>query len=619
MDQKFNIICFSTIDWGFIWQGHQQIMSDMAKAGHNVLYVENIGVRTPRLKDTGRLIKRYKDWRSSFKGLCKLDNNLYIYSPLIFPFPYSKIFNRVNERLMSHVLKGWLSSVKPLETLIWTFIPTPLVNRLIPKIKHSCLVYYCIDDFFQSSKPARKIIFSEKELIKKADLVFVTAHELRRKCLQYRDEVHLFPFGYDDSFFSRVRSNKETREPDDLKHIKGQRIVYLGGIHKHVDQDLLVYIAQQCPDISFVLIGPAQCSTKKLEKIHNIYMLGQKDKKDVPLYLKFCDVGIIPYLNQGYTQSVYPTKMNEYLAMGLPVISTNIPEVVRFRDEMDVPIKIADSYDSFKHALSSVLVSLKEHKSKIAELCIVKAKQQSWHNKIKKMEELIGDFYNERKLKATNWPQKFEMFFESGRRKVLYLLIFILVSYFTLFHTPLVWHAAQFLTVKQELNLSSDVVLVLGGGVGESGEAGQGYQERTMEAVNLYKQGLTQKIIFSSGYTYLLKEAEIMKDLALSLGVASQDIFIEDKAKNTYENIKFSKKIIEANDFKKVIIVSSPYHLKRVQLVGRKVLTNAAFKVHPMKYSMFYSSLRSNPTLKQYKALLHELAAIILYKLKGYI
>ena len=273
MDQKFNIICFSTIDWGFIWQGHQQIMSDMARAGHNVLYVENIGVRAPRLRDTGRLIKRYKDWRSSFKGLRKLDNNLYVYSPLVFPFPYSKLFNRVNERLMLHVLKGWLSSVESLETLIWTFLPTPLINRLISKINHSCVVYYCIDDFFQSSKPARKILFSEKELIKKADLVFVTAHELRRKCLQYRDEAHLFPFGYDDSFFSQVRGNKEIQEPDALKHIKGARIVYLGGIHKHVDQDLLVYMAQQCPDISFVLIGPAQCSTKKLDKIHNIYML----------------------------------------------------------------------------------------------------------------------------------------------------------------------------------------------------------------------------------------------------------------------------------------------------------------------------------------------------------
>ena len=129
MDQKFNIICFSTIDWGFIWQGHQQIMSDMARAGHNVLYVENIGVRAPRLRDTGRLIKRYKDWRSSFKGLRKLDNNLYVYSPLVFPFPYSKLFNRVNERLMSHVLKGWSDSVEPLETLIWTFIPTPLINK----------------------------------------------------------------------------------------------------------------------------------------------------------------------------------------------------------------------------------------------------------------------------------------------------------------------------------------------------------------------------------------------------------------------------------------------------------------------------------------------------------
>ncbi len=620
MDKKFNIICFSTIDWGFIWQGHQHIMSELAEKGHNVLFIENMGVRTAQLKDTKRLIKRYKDWKGSFKGLRQIDKNLYIYSPLVFPFPYSRVLNRINERIILNIVEGWLSSVEPFETLIWTFLPTPLVNRLSSKVKHACLIYYCIDDFFQSSKPARKIIFSEKELIKKADLVFVTAHELERKCLQYRNEVHLFPFGYDDSFFSKVRDGQEVQEPLDLKHIPRPRIVYLGGIHKHIDFDLLVYVARECPHLSFVLIGPEQCSLKKLEKIPNIYMLGQKDKQEVPIYLKFCDVGIIPYLNQGYTKSVYPTKMNEYLAMGLPIVSTNIPEVIRYRDEMDVPIKIADSYDSFKFSLTRLLMNLKENKKEMTELCIERAKQHSWENKIQKMEELIGNFYNKRKSKVINWSRKFEMFFESNRKKVLYLLIFIFINYFVLFHTTLAWHASQFLIVKQELGLFSDVVLVLGGGVGESGEAGQGYQERVVDAVDLYKKGLAHKIIFSSGYTYLFKEAEIMKDLALSLGVASQDIFIEDKARNTYENIKLSQEIIEEKGFKKIIIVSSPYHLKRAQLVAKKIFaTDKTFVVYPIQNSVFYSSLKTNPTVKQYKALIHEMVAIWVYKFKGYI
>ena len=102
------ILCFSSIDWDFIWQGHQEIMSTLARQGHRVLFVENTGVRGPRLRDLGRIRHRYSKWHRSTHGFWQVEENLYVYSPLILPFPYSRWARWINRLLMSSALKRWM-------------------------------------------------------------------------------------------------------------------------------------------------------------------------------------------------------------------------------------------------------------------------------------------------------------------------------------------------------------------------------------------------------------------------------------------------------------------------------------------------------------------------------
>jgi len=80
-----NIICISSIDWDFVWQGHQEIMSTFAKNGNRVLFIENTGVRAPTFKDMPRIRKRMINWAKSIKGFRRETDSLYIYSPIIFP------------------------------------------------------------------------------------------------------------------------------------------------------------------------------------------------------------------------------------------------------------------------------------------------------------------------------------------------------------------------------------------------------------------------------------------------------------------------------------------------------------------------------------------------------
>ncbi|GIT66694.1 MAG: hypothetical protein Ct9H300mP25_01660 [Acidobacteriota bacterium] len=93
-----------------------------------------------------------------------------------------------------------------------------------------------------------------------------------------------------------------------------------------------------------------------------------------------------------------------------------------------------------------------------------------------------------------------------------------------------------------------DAIVVFAGGVGESGQTGGGYQERVREAVELYQAGFAPRMIFSSGYEFAFREAEVMRSLAMSQGVPASAIVLETRASSTYENVVFVYELLEEHE-----------------------------------------------------------------------
>src|SRR5947207_11901484 len=141
-----DILCFSSIDWQFIWQGHQEIMSTLAANGNRVLFVENTGVRAPAIRDLPRVRQRITNWRKGTKGFRRERENLFIYSPILLPFPYSAVMRRVNRSLLTRALNRWMRAAGFGRPIVWTFLPTPLVRDVIRDIDPAVSIYYCIDD-----------------------------------------------------------------------------------------------------------------------------------------------------------------------------------------------------------------------------------------------------------------------------------------------------------------------------------------------------------------------------------------------------------------------------------------------------------------------------------------
>jgi uncharacterized SAM-binding protein YcdF (DUF218 family) len=260
----------------------------------------------------------------------------------------------------------------------------------------------------------------------------------------------------------------------------------------------------------------------------------------------------------------------------------------------------------------------------LIEKRIACAKRNSWTERIEGMSSLIESAIDKKSKMPLNWRENLLKLYRLTRRKTLKIVFIFLSMYLLVFYTPLVWFLAEPLKIVDGPQ-KADAIVVFAGGVGESGKAAQGYEERVDYAVKLYNQGYARKIIFSSGYKFVFREAEVMKSLSISLGVPAESIILEENATNTYENVKFIKEILDRVKWKKVLLVSSPYHMGRVALVVKKIAPEIAFIYTPSNssfYGYYIGQKKIMPrgiSLKQIKGIIHEYLGIVYYWLKGYI
>ena len=618
MIKNQNIICISSIDWDFIWQQHQTIVSALAKNGNRVLFIENTGVRMPTISDMPRIKKRIFNWFKSIKGFRKQMDNLYTYSPLILPFPYLRIARWINRYLLLSSLERWMKVMDFYDPIIWTFLPTPIVLDLVDGISHKAFVYYCTDNFSATSKAAKKIIKYEKKVLNKADAVFVMAESLVEYCSKFNDNVICIPMGIDiESFFVK---NQDDKRPLEIEGFNNRIIGYIGGIRNSIDQELIIYLAKNLTDFTFVFVGPLQTDITPLRQFKNIIFIDQKLHTELSKYIRYFDVCIIPYKKNDYTNNISPAKLNEYLIMGKPIVSTKLKEIKIFNQENNNVLYIADDYQNFAELL---IEAIKQDNDLLKNKRIEIARNNSWDKKIEEMCEVIEAVIKRKEENILlNWQEKLVEIYKVLRRRMVRIIFTLSIILLLVFYTPLIWFLASPLKIANSPQ-KADCIVVFAGGVGESGKAGQGYEERVQYAVELYKKGYAKKMIFSSGYMRIFKEPLLMEALAVSLGVPKEAIILEDKARNTYENVKFTKKILDKNNWHDILLISSPYHMRRVRLIYDKVASDIDVIYLPLLKSVFYQHLErflsKRITLEQIRGIIHEYLGILYYRLKGWI
>ena len=610
-----DILCISSIDWDFIWQGHQEIMSTLAAQGHRVLFLENTGVRAPSVRDIPRVRQRLRNWWKGTKGFREERPNLFVYSPIVLPMPYSAIARWVNRTLLLRSMRRWMRAIGFSNPIVWTFLPTPLALDLIRDLDPQMTVYYCIDDFASSSAAAKRIVASEDRLFSTADLVFVTSEKLRQRAARSSDHVHLFPFGVKFDAFDRVRDDTAATPPDDVARLPRPVVGYVGGLHQWVDLDLLATVAKRLPDVSLALVGPPQTDLAALHGIPNIHLLGMKPHAELPRYVKAFDVGIVPYRLTEYTANVYPTKLNEYLVMGIPVVATDLPEIRRFNDRHGDVVSVAAGVEAFADAVRQ---QLRPSAPADVRHRIAVAESNSWHNRIAAMTRLIEETLERRQTMGAGWEQRLRRLYRRTRSRAARAALAFAAAYLLAFHTNLLWWVAAPLKMSGP-PAPADAIVVFAGGVGESGQAGGGYQERVKQAIDLYKAGYARYLILSSGYVYSFREAEVMRALAVDNGVPASVIVLEQRAASTYQNVTLVDDILRDHHWWSILLVSSPYHMRRATMVWKKVAPDVVVIPTPPLQSQFYDHPHAGATLEQIRGIVQEYVAILAYWRRGWL
>jgi UDP-galactopyranose mutase len=185
----------------------------------------------------------------------------------------------------------------------------------------------------------------EAELLQRADLVFTGGYSLYEAKCHLHPNIHPFPSSIDPAHFRQAR--KWAIEPPDQTVIPSPRLGFFGVIDERMDQTLLAGVADARPDWQFIMIGPVvKIDPEQLPRRANIHYLGAKSYEDLPAYLSGWDVAMLPFARNESTKYISPTKTPEYLAAGVPAISTSIRDVVHPYGQQGL-VKIADAVPEF--------------------------------------------------------------------------------------------------------------------------------------------------------------------------------------------------------------------------------------------------------------------------------
>ena len=356
--KKNDFLIISTADWDSPIQTNKQYVSkEIAKLGNRVLYVESLGVRKIQMnkKDLLRIFKRIINNLLIIKQKGK---NIWVLSFILFPGATNKRIILINKIIFNFNLFIAMKLLNFKQDYLWTY--NPLTSLYLNVNKFNSSIYHAVDAIeHQPFMPKDLIKRQEIILSKKVDKIFVTSKNIINKLKKYNSNISYFGNVCDYEHFSKSLSTHIDDIPQDIKCISKPIIGFIGSISEYKLNYKLIYdVAKSLKEINFVFIGPTDDSLNhsnlnRLKNLKNVYLLGFRKYKDLPSYCAFFDVAWLPLIHNNYTKSMFPMKFFEYLAAGLPIVTTNLESLREFRKFVYMSDDLSKIKVSIKEALKN--------------------------------------------------------------------------------------------------------------------------------------------------------------------------------------------------------------------------------------------------------------------------
>lgn len=395
-NSKPGIVCFGPDPWDGLWRNRQQIMTRLARRGYRILYVD------PR-PDLRRVVREVRAGRLGWRDfradrLLHRGDGLFVYrTPLYAPLSGRTPLRQLFAGLRRHDLRRTMARLGIQRPILWLY--RPFMDDTIGQCDERLVVYHVVDEYaayeddFRGRDPASQshrqaLVAREERLLRRADLVIVTSPVLQATKAAYNPNLHLVPNGVDFAAFTAAL-DPAVPVPAPLRALPRPVIGYVGAVNEKLDFALLRGVAEARPDWSLALVGPVDvridfAGLSLIQSVPNIHFFGRQPVADVPAWMKGCDVTLLPYRRNLWTENISPLKLYEYLAIGHPIVATNIPAV---RDFAPV-VRIAEGPEAFTAAIAAALAE--NDSAQVAERRRLAA-ANTWDERVARIDQLLQD------------------------------------------------------------------------------------------------------------------------------------------------------------------------------------------------------------------------------------
>jgi glycosyltransferase involved in cell wall biosynthesis len=344
MIESRNIIVFSD-EWGRHPFSCQHILKHFLPC-NNIIWVTPTGMRNPTFTwyDFKRSVEKLRAiCRRNSAATEDLTGPKSI-TPFAIPYSQFPLIRFLNRQFVMHAVRTCCTPAQLAQLIIITTLP--ITADYVRMFAGRLVVYYCVDDFTHWPGVNGKLISTlENRLIENSDLIIVSSDELARVKDKPGKEAVTIPHGVDFELFETAGGYRERNSA--TKPVIG----FFGALSPWLDYELLHQIAVHRKDWSLVFIGPCDTDISRFSGLENVFFAGKVPYAELPVHAARFDVGIIPFIVNDLTVSVNPLKLLEYLACGLPVVTTDLPEVRKFAEY----VSIASGPDEFIRAIESEL------------------------------------------------------------------------------------------------------------------------------------------------------------------------------------------------------------------------------------------------------------------------
>ena len=373
-----DMLCFSH-DWGGDPLSKTHLMRLLAR-DNRVLWVNSLGYRTPTASKAD-ISRAFRKLTAAAAPIGNPEGNIFVLNPLAIPAYGKPWIRKLNQRILRMQVNRAMNRLGFHRPINWVFNPAAAV--IAGTLGEEALIYYCVDEYAAfSGVSTQSLTDMEAQLARRADLMIVSAERLLQSKRRLNPNTILIRHGVDYDHF-RKSLDPDTEIPAEMASLPRPIIGYFGLIAPDwIDLPLLIQVAKSFPSASLVMLGKVTMDVSALQRLPNVHLPGRKSYSALPAYAKAFDVAIIPFPINDATLNSNPLKLREYLAAGLPVVSTPIPEV-----EALGQCRIGHGIDGFIREIESALrdPGPSAHRSRAMS-------QESWETRLDTIGQHFGKF-----------------------------------------------------------------------------------------------------------------------------------------------------------------------------------------------------------------------------------